>query len=73
MDDVHAVGAFHRAGIIEQQNNIQRTARLAARGGGLDREAQQIAIMRERIARALRGETNRRARRRLRDRGNRRH
>ena len=37
----------------------------ASRGGGLHREPQQIAILRERIARALRRKGQRRARRRL--------
>jgi hypothetical protein len=38
MDDGHAVGPLHRAGIVEEQNEVQRPARLTAGGGGLDGE-----------------------------------
>ena len=66
LDDAHAIRAFHRAGVVEQQNDIQRLARLASLRRGLDREAHHIAIVRERIARPLPGEGHRHARRRFR-------
>ena len=66
VDDPHAVGAFHRAGVVEQQHEVQRPARLAAQRGGLDREAQQVAVLRKRILRPLPGKGDRHARRRLR-------
>ena len=66
MDDPHPVGAFHRAGVVEQQHQVQRAARLAALRGGLDREAQQVAVLRKRILRPLPGKGDRHARRRLR-------
>ena len=36
VDYPHPVGALHRAGVVEQQHEVQRAARLAALRGGLD-------------------------------------
>ena len=66
VDDRHAVGALHRAGIVEQQHDVQRTARLASGGGGLDGKAEQVAVVRERITRAFPDKRHRHTRRRLR-------
>ena len=66
VNDLHAVGALHRARIVEEQYEVQRTARLAARSGGLDGKAQQITVVCEGIARSFPGERDRHARRRLR-------
>ena len=34
LNDVHAVGSFHGAGVVEKQNEIQRPAGLASARGG---------------------------------------
>src|SRR5204863_10123473 len=48
VNDLDAVGALHRARIVEEQHEVQRTTRLASRRGGLDGIPQQITVMRER-------------------------
>ena len=60
-DDRHAVRAFHRAGFVKQQNQVERTARLASFRGGLDREPEQVAVVGEGIAGAFPGKTDGRA------------
>ena len=72
-DDRHAVGALHRAGIVEQQHQVQRPARLPARRRRLDGEPQQLAVVRERITRPLGRERHRLALRPPPGRDNRRH
>ena len=58
-NDGHAVGPFHRAGLVKQQNEVERPSRLPSLRGGLHRKPQQIAIGRERITGAFRRETER--------------
>src|SRR3954464_5597602 len=44
VNDANAIRPFHGAGIIEQQNQVQWFARLAALRGCLEREAENVAI-----------------------------
>jgi len=52
-NDAHPVRALHRSGIVQQQHQVQRPARLTTGGSRLDRETQQIAVLGIRISRPL--------------------
>ena len=60
LQNADAVGALHRAGVVEQQDDVQRASGLAASGGSLYREAEEVAVLGEGIARPLGGECERR-------------
>ena len=61
VDDADAVGAFHRAGFVEEEDEIERAAGLASFGGGFDGEAEEVAVVGEGIAGAFPVKADRRA------------
>src|SRR5262249_11290632 len=59
LNDSDAVCTLHRAGVIEDEYQIEGSACLAALRSSFDRETQQVSVLREWVPRAFPGKRHR--------------